>query len=83
MGAPPCSAKLALSAAVAVAVARAFGLAGAAEGVLVLQLIMPVAVTNYLLAQRYRAAPETIAGAVVISTLISVLAIPAALAMLL
>lgn len=75
--------KLALSALVAVAVARAFGLTGAAQGTLILQLIMPVAVTNYLLAQRYRADPDTIAGAVVISTLIAVIAIPTALTMLL
>ncbi len=75
--------KLVLSAAVGVAVAEALGLTGAARGVLILQLIMPVAVTNYLLAQRYRAEPETIAGAVVISTLMAVISIPAALALVL
>ena len=75
--------KLALAAVVAIAVAQAFGLTGAAQGTLILQLIMPVAVTNYLLAQRYRAEPDTIAGAVVISTLIAVVAIPVALTLLL
>lgn len=76
-------AKLAAAAAVAVAIAWAFGLHGAARGSLVLQLIMPVAVTSYLLAERYRAEPESIAGAVVISTLIAAVAVPVALALLL
>lgn len=75
--------KLVAAAAVAVAVAWAFGLEGAARGTLVLQVIMPVAVTSYLLAERYRAEPESIAGTVVISTLIAALAVPGALAMLL
>ena len=75
-------AKLALATAVAIAVAEGFGLAGAQRGVLVLQFIMPVAVTNYLLAQRYRTEPDAIAGAVVISTLIAVVTIPVALALL-
>lgn len=75
--------KLAAAAAIALAVAEAFGLTGAAHGTLVLQIIMPVGVTTYLLAERYRAQPESIAGAVVISTLVAVLAVPAALAMLL
>jgi hypothetical protein len=60
-----------------------FDLSGVARGVLVLQLIMPVAVTSYLLAERYRSEPEKVAGTVVISTLISVGAIPVALALLL
>jgi hypothetical protein len=75
--------KLALSAAVAALTVWAFGLTGAARGALVLQIIMPVAVTSYLLAERYRAEPEAIAGAVVVSTLVAVAAIPAALAVLL
>lgn len=76
-------AKLALCAGVALAVAWAFGLDGAARGTLVLQLIMPVAVTSYLLAERYRAQPDIIAGTVVVSTLIAVAAVPVALALLL
>ena len=76
-------AKLGASALVALLVAWAFGLAGAARGALILQIIMPVAVTSYLLAERYRAEPDTIAGAVVTSTLLAVIAVPATLALLL
>lgn len=76
-------AKLAASAMVALAVTRVFGLSGAAEGTVILQLIMPAAVTNYLLAERYQTQPGRVAGLVVVSTLISVAAIPVALAMLL
>ena len=75
--------KLAVSAAVAMVVIWVFGLTGAARGTLLLQLIMPVAVTSYLLAERYRAEPDVVAGTVVVSTVISVLAIPAALAFVL
>ncbi|HUF87057.1 MAG TPA: AEC family transporter [Thermohalobaculum sp.] len=75
--------KLAAAAAVAVAVAWAFGLQGAARGSLILQIIMPVAVTSYLLAERYRAGPDRIAGAVVVSTLVAAIAVPVALAILL
>ena len=68
---------------VALAMTRVFGLSGAAEGTVILQLIMPAAVTNYLLAERYQTQPGRVAGLVVVSTLISVAAIPVALAMLL
>jgi hypothetical protein len=76
-------AKLSISAAIAILVVQLFGLTGVARGVLVLQLIMPVAVTNYLLAERYRAEPGKVAGTVVVSTLISVATIPVALMLLL
>lgn len=75
--------KLAAAAAVAVAVASAFGLEGTARGTLILQVIMPVAVTSYLLAERYRAEPDSIAGAVVISTLMAAVFVPVALSLLL
>jgi predicted permease len=76
-------AKLFLCALVAVTVAGAFALEPVPAGALILQAIMPVAVTNYLLATRYDAHPEAVAGLVVVSTLISVLALPVALAALL
>jgi predicted permease len=76
-------AKLSASAAIAILVVWLFDLTGVARGALVLQLIMPVAVTNYLLAERYRAEPGKVAGTVVVSTLISVGAIPVALVLLL
>jgi predicted permease len=76
-------AKLVLCTAVALLVVQIFDLTDTVRGVLVLQLIMPVAVTSYLLAERYRAEPDKVAGTVVISTLISIVTIPVALAMLL
>ncbi|NNK77264.1 MAG: AEC family transporter [Litoreibacter sp.] len=51
-------------------------------GVLVLQVSTPVAVTSYLIAVKYEADAEAVAGLVVISTLLSVLLIPATLAFL-
>ena len=44
---------------------------------------MPVAVTNYMLAARYHRDPDAVAGLVVVSTLLSLGVIPAALAFLL
>jgi predicted permease len=76
-------AKLSVSAVIAILVVWFFDLTGVARGTLVLQLIMPVAVTNYLLAERYCAEPGKVAGTVVVSTLISVGAIPVALVLLL
>ncbi|MEM6973296.1 MAG: AEC family transporter [Pseudomonadota bacterium] len=63
--------------------AVAFGLTGPALGALVLQLIMPAAVTSYMLAARYERDPDAVAGLVVISTLAALVLIPATLAVLL
>ena len=60
-----------------------FGLDKVAFGVLVLQLATPVAVTSYLLAEKFNADSEAVAGMVVVSTLISVVALPLLLALLL
>jgi predicted permease len=76
-------AKAALCALVAVALLGLFDLPRAAGGALVIQAITPVAVTNYLLAARYDADPNAVAGLVVVSTLISVAVIPLTLAALL
>jgi len=43
---------------------------------LILQCAMPVAVFNYLLAQRYERAPEQVASIVVVSTLLTATALP-------
>ena len=75
-----CIIKLAICTAVPVAVGVAFGLPKLALGVLVLQVSTPVAVTSYMLATKYDARPDEVAGLVVVSTLISVLAVPATLA---
>jgi len=76
-------AKAGLCALAAVSVGAVFGLTGPAFGALVIQAIMPVAVTNYLLATRYDAEPDVVAGLVVVSTLVSVVVLPLTLAALL
>jgi malate permease and related proteins len=57
-----------------------FALDPIAAGVLIVQLATPVAVTSYLLAEKYGADPQPVAGLVVASTLLSVLALPLILA---
>lgn len=56
-----------------------FGLSDVATGVLVLQVAMPIAVTSYMLAEKYKAKSEEVAGMVVVSTSLAVFAIPAIL----
>lgn len=56
--------------------ANVFGLTGVARGVLILDCTMPVAVLNYLLAERYQRSPSEVASLVVMSTLISLLTLP-------
>ena len=57
-----------------------FGLEPIAAAVLIVQVATPVAVTSYLLAEKYRADAQPVAGLVVASTLLSVLALPVILA---
>ncbi len=64
---------------IGLAVATGLGLEGAAKGVLVLQSSLPVAVFNFLFAERYQTRPTDVAGAVVVSTLLSFAALPALL----
>lgn len=75
--------RIAMGASVGLAVAALFGMSGAMRAVLVLQCANPVAVYNYLFAQRWNNQPEEVAGVVVISTLLSTLTIPLLLAWLL
>lgn len=58
------------------AVASLLELDPVARGVLIIQASMPSAVFNYLFAQRYRAAPEEVAGIVVISTVLAFATLP-------
>ena len=51
--------------------------------VLVLQVSTPVAVTSYLLAEKYEADAESVAGLVVVSTIVSLVSLPVILAFLL
>lgn len=75
--------KVAICTAVAWATGRWFGLDEPAFAVLVLQVATPVAVTSYLIAEKYRADAEAVAGLVVGSTLTAVVTIPLTLAFLL
>ncbi len=72
--------KLILCVAAAWSVGLWFGLTGVAFGVLVVQIATPVAVTSYLLAEKYGADADAVAGLVVVSTLLSVVSLPFVLA---
>lgn len=74
--------KLAVCVAAGVGVGMWFDLPPVPFGVLVLQVSTPVAVTSYLLAEKYGADAEAVAGLVVVSTLLSVIALPVVLAFL-
>lgn len=75
-------AKVVVCVAMAWVVGRAFKLDDVAFAVLVLQVATPVAVTSYLLAEKYGADAQSVAGLVVVSTLLSVIALPLLLAVL-
>ena len=57
-------------------VASVLGFQGVERGVLITQSAMPSAVVNYLFASRYGNQAESVAGIVVISTLMSVILLP-------
>jgi len=75
--------KSAVSILIAVMVGRWLELPPIAFAVLVLQISTPVAVTSYLLAERYQVDAQSVAGLVVVSTLVSILVIPLTLVFLL
>lgn len=74
--------RAAIAVLVALGVGAALGLGGVVYSVLILQAVMPAPVTNYLIALKYDADPEEVAGLVVVSTLLSILFIPLTLAFL-
>lgn len=51
-------------------------LSGIMAGILLLQASMPIAVFNYVFAQRYSEHPEQVAAAILVSTLLSMLLLP-------
>ena len=67
----------------AYAIAQGFGLEPVAAAVLTIQIATPVAVSSYLLAEKYGADAGSVAGLVVVSTVMSICAIPLMLALLL
>ncbi|MEL7211021.1 MAG: AEC family transporter [Pseudomonadota bacterium] len=75
--------KLVICAATAYFVGDWFALDPVALAVLVLQVATPVAVTSYLIAEKYGADSDAVAGLVVVSTLLSILSLPVLLAFLL
>ena len=75
--------KLAICVGCAWLAADYFALEKAAFGILVLQVATPVAVTSYMLAEKYGADAQSVAGLVVVSTLMSIGALPLLLAVLL
>jgi malate permease and related proteins len=75
-----CLVKLAVCTIVPLGVGLAFGLPRQSLAVLVLQVATPVAVTSYMLAAKYDARPDEVAGLVVVSTLLAIPAIPLLLA---
>lgn len=72
--------KVAICALAAWGAARWFGLGPIPAAVLIVQVSTPVAVTSYLLAEKYGHAAQPVAGLVVASTLLSVLSLPLILA---
>ena len=75
--------KVALCAAAGWGAAVLFDLPEVARAVLVLQVATPAAVTSYLLAVKYGADADAVAGLVVVSTLMSVAVLPVLLGILL
>ena len=75
-------ARAALCLLVAVATGWAFGLQSVPLAVLILQITTPVAVTSYLLAEKYGADADAVAGLVIVSTGISIVTLPLTLSFL-
>lgn len=67
---------------VAVGTGWAFRLQPVALAVLILQITTPVAVTSYLLAEKYGADADAVAGLVIVSTVMSIVTLPLTLAFL-
>jgi predicted permease len=72
--------KFGICVAVGVGVGLWFGLEQMPLALLTLQLATPVAVTSYLLAEKFGADAQSVAGMVVVSTLLSVVGLPLILA---
>ena len=75
--------RIAMGVVVGAAVAELFGLTGVARGVVILDCAMPVAVFNYMMAERYGRDPSEVASMVMLSTLLSFATVPVLLAWLL
>lgn len=69
-------ARLGLGFVIAWGVCEVFAIDGILRGVVLIQSSMPVAVFNYLFAERYQQGPEQVAGMVVVSTVLAFLCLP-------
>ena len=65
-----------------ISVSMLFSLTEVASAILILQLTTPVAITSYLLAERFNRNPDDVASLVIISTSLSILYIPLILSFL-
>ncbi len=74
--------RVAICIAVAVAVGRWLELEPVAFAILVLQISTPVAVTSYMLAEKYGADADAVAGLVIASTVLAVVTLPLTLGFL-
>ena len=74
-------AKTAICTAIAAVVAFQLDLDPIARSVLIVQFSMPIAVTSYMLAEKFEADADTVAGLVVVSTVLSVFYLPVLLAL--
>ena len=75
--------RLGMGVGVGVALSELLALEGVMRGVLILECAMPAGVLNYLFAQKYNRDPQAVAGVVLVSTLLSFVAIPLLLSALL
>ena len=75
--------KLAVCFALGWGLAVGFNLGPLAFGVLVLQICTPIAVTSYMLAERFEADSDAVAGMVMVSTVLSIATLPLILAIML
>ncbi|MEC7943795.1 MAG: AEC family transporter, partial [Pseudomonadota bacterium] len=71
-----CTIKLSAGFVVGYGIASLFGLEGAARGVLMIEAAMPVAVHNYMFAQRFNRNPSDTASMIIISTGVSLATLP-------
>lgn len=74
--------RVALCIAVGMGIGEVFALEPVALAVLILQISTPVAVTTYMLASKYGADADAVAGMVIVSTLLSIISLPLTLAFL-
>ena len=71
--------RIGVGACIGYGIAALFHLDGAGRPVLIMQCAMPVAVYNYLFAQKWNNQPEEVASLVVVSTFVSIVSVPALL----